>query len=549
MLVYGDLIAAGLEELSADPTTSLFSGRMYRNTTTGEVKVYTGSSWKTVVDLDTAQQLTGKTVQDSVATDVDVRFPTAGSSSKELQVPRLTTPERNALVSPTTGRVVFDTTLGSMFVYNGSAWTPAGGGATLKSTITKAGHGFTANDLGCPLYLNGSDYAKAKADSSTMAEVVGLLDSIIDSNTFTLAMAGEVTVALQVSDFALVPGETYFLSDTTAGKIVSAEPTVVGTVSKPLGVAKTSTVLEFINMRGSVVGGANARTQISLANAATSTVQNVSAYEAGELTGWVSIQATTPLKFYIASQFSKNGSGNNYNISTQTSGDTPPIGFSVSITAAGLIQITLPSVAGFGSANINYALNAPAVGVTLPLSIQATQVIGDTNPVGTLLDYAGSTAPSGYLMCDGRSLSTAGTYAALFAVIGYAYGGSGASFNIPDFRGRFARYEDNMGTVRGAANLDKGTRNSDKTQNQSTAKNGLSIEATNTDHDHFARQISGPTLNPNSGIGNTAWCAVAAVTNDVRTSTANSNTIHTHSITGDLETRPVNISCYKIIKY
>jgi microcystin-dependent protein len=546
MLVYSDLIAAGLEELSADPTTSLFSGRMYRNTTTGEVKVYTGSSWKTLVDLDTAQQLTGKTVQDSVATDVDVRFPTAGSSSKELQVPRLTTPERNALVSPTTGRVVFDTTLGSMFVYNGSAWTPAGGGATLKSTITKAGHGFTANDLGCPLYLNGSDYAKAKADSSTMAEVVGLLDSIIDENTFTLAMAGEVTVALQVSDFALVPGETYFLSETTAGKIVSAEPTVVGTVSKPLGVAKTSTVLEFINMRGSVVGGANARTQISLANAATSTVQNVSAYEAGELTGWVSIQATTPLKFYIASQFSKSGAGS-YNISTQTSGDTPPVGFVASITEAGLIQITLPSVAGFGSASINYALNAPAVGVTLPLSIQATQVIGDTNPVGTLLDYAGATAPSGYLMCDGRSLSTAGTYAALFAVIGYAYGGSGASFNIPDFRGRFARYEDNMGT--GAAGRDTSARDSNKAQAQATAKNGLSIGLQSTDHAHYARQLSGPTLNPNSGQGTTNWCAVSAGSNDSSHTTSGVNQNHNHTITGDSETRPINVSCYKIIKY
>ena len=46
-----------------------------------------------------------------------------------------------------------------------------------------------------------------------------------------------------------------------------------------------------------------------------------------------------------------------------------------------------------------------------------------------------ASAPSGYLLCDGSSVSTT-TYAALFAVIGYTFGGSGASFTLPDYRGR-----------------------------------------------------------------------------------------------------------------
>lgn len=58
-------------------------------------------------------------------------------------------------------------------------------------------------------------------------------------------------------------------------------------------------------------------------------------------------------------------------------------------------------------------------------------------PVGTILEYAGEAAPVTFMHCDGRSLSTT-TYAALFAVIGYRFGGSGPSFNIPDFRGRVA---------------------------------------------------------------------------------------------------------------
>jgi hypothetical protein len=56
---------------------------------------------------------------------------------------------------------------------------------------------------------------------------------------------------------------------------------------------------------------------------------------------------------------------------------------------------------------------------------------------GIVLDFAGGTAPVGFLLCDGQSYSTT-NYAALFAVIGYTYGGSGASFQVPDCRGRTA---------------------------------------------------------------------------------------------------------------
>lgn len=62
-------------------------------------------------------------------------------------------------------------------------------------------------------------------------------------------------------------------------------------------------------------------------------------------------------------------------------------------------------------------------------------------PTGALTAYAGATAPTGYLLCDGSSVSSS-TYLALHAVIsntygGIAYSGAGAlSFNLPDLRGR-----------------------------------------------------------------------------------------------------------------
>ena len=56
---------------------------------------------------------------------------------------------------------------------------------------------------------------------------------------------------------------------------------------------------------------------------------------------------------------------------------------------------------------------------------------------GKIEMYGGSSAPSGFQLCDGASYDTTAK-AALFAVIGYTYGGSGANFNVPDLRGRIA---------------------------------------------------------------------------------------------------------------
>lgn len=59
-------------------------------------------------------------------------------------------------------------------------------------------------------------------------------------------------------------------------------------------------------------------------------------------------------------------------------------------------------------------------------------------PSGFITMYGGSTAPTGYLLCQGQAVSRA-TYAALFAIIGTTYGaGDGSTtFNLPNFQGKF----------------------------------------------------------------------------------------------------------------
>lgn len=69
-----------------------------------------------------------------------------------------------------------------------------------------------------------------------------------------------------------------------------------------------------------------------------------------------------------------------------------------------------------------------------------------TVPSGIIMPFAGTTAPSSYLMCFGQAVSRT-TYSALFAAIGTTYGsGDGSTtFNLPDLRGRVIAGQDDMG--------------------------------------------------------------------------------------------------------
>ena len=67
--------------------------------------------------------------------------------------------------------------------------------------------------------------------------------------------------------------------------------------------------------------------------------------------------------------------------------------------------------------------------------------------------YGGSSAPTGWLMCDGTAVSRT-TYAALYNIIGTSFGtGNGSTtFNVPDFVNRFP-YGASAGTDAGNADI------------------------------------------------------------------------------------------------
>ena len=69
------------------------------------------------------------------------------------------------------------------------------------------------------------------------------------------------------------------------------------------------------------------------------------------------------------------------------------------------------------------------------------------SPAGTIITFGGTTAPTGYLECDGSAVSRT-TYADLFAALSTTWGtGDGSTtFNVPDLRGAFLRGTGSHGT-------------------------------------------------------------------------------------------------------
>ena len=75
----------------------------------------------------------------------------------------------------------------------------------------------------------------------------------------------------------------------------------------------------------------------------------------------------------------------------------------------------------------------------------------DLLPIGSYIQFAGSQAPAGFLVCNGGEISRT-TYSALFDVIGTTYGsGDGSTtFNLPNLTDRFLQGSSTSGTVKNA---------------------------------------------------------------------------------------------------
>lgn len=142
------------------------------------------------------------------------------------------------------------------------------------------------------------------------------------------------------------------------------------------------------------------------------------------------------------------------------------------------------------------------------LAVQTTATVSEIGfPVGSIVPYGGTTAPDGWLVCDGSAVSRA-TYADLFAVIGTTFGsGNGTTtFNVPDLQGRFPLGKATSGT------------------GSTLGSTGGSLDHTHTgpSHQHAVTGLTVGTPSATTDVQSGAGSTVASST-------------HTHALTGSVD--------------
>ena len=158
-------------------------------------------------------------------------------------------------------------------------------------------------------------------------------------------------------------------------------------------------------------------------------------------------------------------------------------------------------------------------------------------PAGIIMAFAGSTAPTGFLACDGSVVSQT-TYATLYAAIGSTWntGSEGAgNFRLPDLRGTFLRGSgtNTTGSSSGAIGQAVGTYAADTYLNHNH-----SITDPGHTHGYVIIQAGGSGIQVGSGyqgVGSTSGSNTTGIA--VNTST-----------TGGTETKPKNYGVLYIIK-
>jgi len=159
----------------------------------------------------------------------------------------------------------------------------------------------------------------------------------------------------------------------------------------------------------------------------------------------------------------------------------------------------------------------PAIPTTA-LQAATKSYVDQVLPPGSLMAYAASTAPTGWLWCDGTAYSRT-TYATLFAAIGTTWGAGDTTttFNVPDLRGQFMRgYDD-----RAPATSQDTTTFTGTTTNASATIS--SISATITAYLYAGMKIS--------GTGIPAGATISTVSSTSITISANATASGTVTIT------------------
>lgn len=144
---------------------------------------------------------------------------------------------------------------------------------------------------------------------------------------------------------------------------------------------------------------------------------------------------------------------------------------------------------GSGAAQNNMQ---PYLGLNYMIAIYGSYQIAEEPYLGEIRLYAGSTIPTGWLACDGSSLSILQNQS-LYTLLGTTYGATSSTFNLPDLRSRIPI---NRGT-NSSVNYEQGTTGGEESQTLTEAQMAVHSHTTTA-----SMQVYSGVGNANTPIGN-----------------------------------------------
>lgn len=168
------------------------------------------------------------------------------STDKGFLPSRMTTAQRDAIVSPATGLIIYNTDANEYQNFNGVTWVNTGGG-NVSHPVNQPGHG---RPIGCPLtpvYNNAGVWTDARADAeATLATHV--IVQVYDIDNFEVAQVGRYDCPAH----GLLVNEHYFTSEVTAGTLTPTPPMVY---ENPVVYLEDANTAIIVNLRASAATG------------------------------------------------------------------------------------------------------------------------------------------------------------------------------------------------------------------------------------------------------------------------------------------------------